>query len=93
MPPPIQWADADVWTIGEPDLIVSTPPMTVPAVAADYHDEIWPVPTGLTEDRYVKAVEVKEVRLLTDEQKADARKNSRNGFGNFTIHHIGVQPV
>ena len=90
MPPPIQWADADVWTIGEPDLIVSTPPMTVPAVAADYHDEIWPVPTGLTEDRYVKAVEVKEVRLLTDEQKADARKNSRNGFGNFTIHHIGV---
>ena len=37
MPVPIEWADADIWTIGEPDLIVSTPPMTVPAVAAGLH--------------------------------------------------------
>ena len=53
-------------------------------------DELGPVPTGLTEDRYIKAVEVKEVRLLSAAEKAAARKDSRRGFGNFTIHHIGV---
>ena len=90
MPPPVEWADADEWTIGEPDLIVSSPRMVAPAVAADYHDELGPVPTGLTEDRYIKAVEVKEVRLLDDGQMAAARAKSRDGFGNFTIHHIGV---
>jgi len=88
MPPPLEWADAEVWTIGTPDLIVSTPVMTVPAVAPDYHDEIGPVPTGLTEDRWVKAVEVKEVRLLDDAAKERAR--SMGGFGNFTIHHMGI---
>ena len=88
LPPPIEWADADEWTIGTPDLIVSTPVMTVPAVAPDYHDEIGPVPTGLTADRWVKAVEVKEVRLLDDAAREQAR--SLGGFGNFTIHHMGI---
>ena len=90
MPPAIEWADADIWTIGEPDLIVSSPEMIIKAVGADYHDELGPIPTGLTKDRYIKAVEVKEVRLLSDEEKQEARKASRSGFGNFTIHHIGV---
>ncbi len=92
MPPLIVWADADEWTIGTPDLIVSTPEMTVPAVAADYHDEFGPVPTGLTEDRYVKAVEVKEIRLLDAETKAqlDQKVNSGSGFARFTIHHMGI---
>ena len=87
MPPPIEFTDVNEWSIGTPDLIVSTPVMTVSAVAADYHDELGPVPTGLTEDRYIKAVEVMEVRLLDDAAKASAPKS---GFGNFTIHHIGV---
>ncbi len=90
MPPALEWADYDVWTIGEPDLIVSSPKMLVDALGADFHDELGPIPTGLTEDRYIKAVEVKEVRLLTDTQKEELRKQARSGFGNFTIHHIGV---
>lgn len=90
MPPALEWADHDVWTIGEPDLIVSSPEMIVDAVGADYHDELGPIPTGLTEDRYIKAVEVKEVRLLSDEEKEQLRQEARSGFGNFTIHHIGV---
>ena len=61
---------------------MSTPVMTVPAVASDYHDEFGPVPTGLTEDRYIKAVEVKEVRL--------AEVDTGDGFGIFTIHHMGM---
>lgn len=90
MPPALEWVDHDVWTIGEPDLIVSSPTMVVDAVGADYHDELGPIPTGLTEDRYIKAVEVKEVRLLSDEEKQQLRKDARSGFGNFTIHHVGV---
>ena len=92
MPPPVEWADADEWTIGTPDLVVSTPVMTIPAVAADYHGEFGPVPTGLAADRYVKAVEVKEIRLLDDEARtALARRASAgSGYGRFSIHHMGI---
>ena len=90
MPPPIEWADVNEWSLGTPDLIVSSPVMTVPAVAADYHDDFGPVPMGLTEDRYIKAVEVKEVRLWDDEARAEANARKKSGFGNFTIHHLGL---
>ena len=92
LPPPLEFPAEGVWTIGEPDLIVSTPTMTVPAVAADYHDEYGPVPTGLTVDRYLKAVEVHEVRLLDDSAQARLRRkaNEGNGYGRFTIHHMGI---
>jgi hypothetical protein len=92
LPPPIEWSDVNEWTIGEPDLVVSTPVMTVPAIAADFHDEYGPVPTGLTEDRYVKAVEVREVRLLEESAKEALRKRveSGSGYGRFTIHHMGI---
>ena len=92
LPPPLEFPEEGVWTIGEPDLIVSTPVMTVPAVAADFHDEYGPVPTGLTEDRYIKAVEVLEVRLLDDTTQAQLRReaNEGSGYGRFTIHHMGI---
>ena len=92
LPPPLEFPAEGVWTIGEPDLIVSTPVMTVPAVAADYHDEYGPVPTGLTADRYLKAVEVHEVRLLDDSAQARLRRkaNDGSGYGRFTIHHMGI---
>ena len=47
MPPPRTYADASGWTIGTPDLVVSTPVMTVRARAADWHGEVGPVPIGL----------------------------------------------
>ncbi len=92
LPPPIKWADANDWTIGTPDLIVSSPVITMPAVSADLHDEFGPVPTGLTEDRYIKAVEVREVRLLDSATKAKLNEQARNGsgYGRFTIHHLGI---
>ena len=92
LPPPLEWPAEGVWTIGEPDLIVSTPVMTVPAVAADYHDEYGPVPTGLTEDRYVKAVEVHEIRLIDEAAKAELAQKAAEGSGyaRFTIHHMGI---
>jgi hypothetical protein len=59
MPPPKQFDDADRWHIGKPDLIVSMPKaFTVKPQAADWWG-IFTADSGLTEDRYIKAVEAK----------------------------------
>src|SRR5262245_42903845 len=51
MPSLRQWPDVAGWSIGAPDLIVSSPTVTVKAVAPDWFGEVGPVPLGLTEDR------------------------------------------
>ena len=67
MPPPRKWPAGDRWSIGTPDLVVSSPLMTVEAVAPDWYGMINPpVPTGLTTDRWVKAVEIREVLFDED---------------------------
>jgi hypothetical protein len=59
MPPPKKFQDLDKWHIGEPDLIVSLPKdVMVPAQGPDRWIDIL-VDAGLTEDRYLKAVETK----------------------------------
>ena len=61
MPPPPDFDKADKWTIGEPDLILKSPEVLVPAIGPDKWGSLGLVPTGLTEDRYVSAVEVREI--------------------------------
>ena len=56
-PPPAQLADFGAWEI-EPDLIVTSPPHTVPAEAGDWWGD-YIVPTGLTEDRFIQAIQTK----------------------------------
>ena len=63
LPPPAVFADDDVWNFadrfgGPPDLIVRSTPHTMPALAQDHW---WKpvVPTGLTEDRWVRAIEIR----------------------------------
>jgi hypothetical protein len=59
MPPPRHFEDADQWHIGKPDLLVPMPvEYTVKPAAADWWG-IFTADTGLTEDRYLKAVETK----------------------------------
>jgi hypothetical protein len=58
MPKPREFDDADRWHIGKPDLIVTSPTHVVPAEAADWWGSYY-VDTGLTEDRYIKAIESK----------------------------------
>jgi len=59
MPAPRQFDDSDRWHIGKPDLIVSIPaPQTIAAEGADWWAD-FVADTGLTEDRYIKAVEAK----------------------------------
>jgi hypothetical protein len=63
MPPPVKWADDKVWNFadifgGPPDLIIKSPPYTQKRGAQD----AWfkpVVPTGLTEPRWVRAIEIR----------------------------------
>jgi hypothetical protein len=65
MPAPKVWTDTgDSWQLaakyGQPDLVVKSPEYTMPAVA---QDAWWrpTVPTGLTEQRWVRAIEIRPV--------------------------------
>ena len=84
LPPPIEWP-GDGWTYGTPDLIVPSPAGTIEAEAADWFGEWGHSPTGLTEDRYVKAIEVQEVRLWEEEVAVD--DTGRAALGLFVVHH------
>lgn len=64
MPAPRVFAAADVWDIGQPDLIIDSPPITMKANAPDWWGALAPTPTGLTEDRYVSAVQFKEISTV-----------------------------
>lgn len=61
MPPAVDFPARGHWSIGEPDLIVSSPAVTMEAVTPDWWGAIGDAPTGLTEDRYVAALETLEV--------------------------------
>src|SRR5437016_6274485 len=62
MPPPKQWPDESKWNFadvfgGPPDLVIKSPDWTVPTVALDaWYKPV--VPTGLTEPRWVRAIEI-----------------------------------
>ena len=82
MPPPLTFADAALWEIGEPDLIVSSPTVEVAATAPDWWGPIGSTPTGLTEDRYVQAVEMKEVN------NREAATTRETVGSKWAIHHL-----
>jgi hypothetical protein len=63
MPPPKQFARDDVWNLadlfgGPPDLVIKSTPYTMPALAQDHW---WKpeVPTGLTEERWIRGIEIR----------------------------------
>lgn len=58
LPPMPTFPSDDSWSIGQPDLIVAAPKYTVKANMADWFGSFY-VESGLAEDRWVKAVEVK----------------------------------
>jgi mono/diheme cytochrome c family protein len=64
MPPLRQFADAEQWQIGKPDLIVRYPTYTVPAAGPDLFGSLY-TPSGLTEDRYIKAIQTRPVGVGT----------------------------
>ena len=84
LPSPRTFPDGKEWTIGTPDLIVSSPEVTVKAMASDWHGYLDTTPTGMTEDRYVDSVEIHEVRVQGSLGKTD-------GLGGYSVlHHMGI---
>src|SRR5262249_18361588 len=77
--------DNSAWQIGTPDLIVKSEEVLVKGSAPDWWGEIKSIPTGLTEDRYVAALEIKEVN---DVESSKAGANRATVGGRFVIHHM-----
>ena len=72
----------DKWTIGPPDLILKSTEITVAAIGPDKWTDLGLIPTGLTEDRYASAVEVREVNDLP------SGGGSNTVGGRFVFHHM-----
>jgi hypothetical protein len=84
MPTPRQFADHGAWAIGTPDLIVKMQDIVVKGTSPDWWGEIPSVSTGLTEDRYVAALEIKEI----NDMGSKAGSNRAAVGGRFAIHHM-----
>jgi mono/diheme cytochrome c family protein len=87
MPKPLDFDETDNWTIGEPDLILKSREMLVPATGPDWWGDIGLVPTGLTEDRYVSAVEVREVNDIPPNGP------TKTVGGRYVFHHMTYSSV
>jgi hypothetical protein len=99
MPPAVQWPTGQGWVLGrtfnqaEPDLVVTSTPWTQKAGA---NDAWWKpvVPTGLTEPRWVRGIEVRPssvkarkithhvVLRLQQDEVDDLAVNATDPFGN-----------
>ena len=87
LPAPLDFGNKDEWTIGEPDLILESAEVVVPGSAPDKWTSLGNIPTGLTEDRYVAAVEVREVNDAPKDQVTDTVG------GRFVFHHMNYNSV
>ena len=76
------FADNAAWQIGVPDLTVDTPTFTLAANSPDSWSPVSGVPIGLAQDRYVAAMEIKEIV-----ESADTPGQSG---GRPIVHHGGI---
>jgi hypothetical protein len=87
IPKPLDFDDTDKWTIGEPDVILKSREVLVPPSGPDWWGDFGLVPTGLTEDRYVSAVEVREINDIP-------RGGSTSTVGGrYVFHHMTYSSV
>lgn len=82
LPPPAKFADAKDWQLGTPDLIVKSPTVETKAGAPDWWGPLASVPSGLTEDRYVASVEMREINDL----KKGTGQQTIGGL--HIVHHL-----
>ena len=83
-PKALVFDDSVRWTAGLPDLVVTTNSVTKLAGTPDWWGEIDRVPTGLTEDRWVKSVEIVEVNDVDNEQGTGRDTVG----GRYIFHHM-----
>lgn len=81
-PKPRTFADAQSWVTGEPDLVVKSKEITVPAHGPDQWGDVGLIPTGLTKDRYVKSLEIHEVNDIPKDE------DTKTVGGRFVFHHM-----
>ena len=87
MPAPRTFNDG--WTIGTPDLVLLSPAIEMPAEGSDWWGKIpGEVPTGLTEDRWVSAIQMKETTIEMEGEDALASVGGR-----FIIHHLNFYAI
>ena len=84
MPQPPPFIDVDEWEIGQPDLVISSPSFEVAGDAPDWWGSLGEVESGLTEDRYVAAIEYKERNDL----QRGVRSDTVGGL--FVVHHSAL---
>ena len=87
MPPPLEFPNHVGWQLGEPDLVVSSPVVTLPAIGPDRWTNFGLVPTGATENRYVRSVEVREINDV------DTESASGTVGGRYVFHHMTYSSV
>jgi len=63
-PKPLVFPDGNTWTLGKPDLIVSSPTIYIGGVASDWAGGLGKAPLGITEDRYAASAEYLETTNL-----------------------------
>ncbi len=83
LPPARKFDDANTWAIGAPDLVISTKEIVVKANTPDWWGEIDSVPTGITEDRYVAALQIREVNDVPRDGGGRATVGGR-----YVFHHM-----
>src|SRR5262245_53556278 len=88
LPTPLTFPDGKSWRIGTPDLIVKSAQVEMKAQQPDWFGSIGRTPTGMTEDRYVAAVEVKEVN---DSGPRSGRSSTVGGL--YLFHHAAYAIV
>jgi hypothetical protein len=83
MPAPLVFDDGGEWRIGKPDIVVSSKELLVKSDAADWWGEIESIPIPLTEDRYVAAVEIREINDVPTAGTGRATVGGR-----YVFHHM-----
>lgn len=83
LPPALDFDDSGAWTLGEPDVVVTTDEFVVRAGEPDWWGDITPVEIPMVEDRYVKSVEIREVNDVPTEGTGRETVGGR-----FVIHHM-----
>jgi len=82
MPKALVFDDSGRWTIGEPDLVVKSKEVSVPAHGPDQWGDFGLIPTGITKDRYVQALEIREVNDIPKDVP------TKTVGGRFVFHHM-----
>ena len=83
LPPLREFDDKGEWTI-RPDLVAISEEIFVGGGDADWWGEIESFATGLEEDRYVRAVQIREVNDVRSQQE-DGRETVG---GRYIVHHM-----